>query len=247
MKIIKFQKKKSNIYTLYLEDNSKVDIPEEVIFKYDLLLKKVFILTPEITEAIDYYNSYELAIKYLTNKMRTKNEIINYLQKKETSNFNIAKIIDDLEEKNYLDDNSYVKAYINDKISFTNDGPSKIVYDLENKGIKEAIIYNNISIFTKELQEDKIKNIIKKQELSNRNKGNMYLKNKISSYLNTQGYDRELSNKLLNSYTFKEDDNLREKEYQKVYEKIKKKNPTKSEKEIEFLVKQKMYSLGFKL
>ncbi len=246
MKIIKFQKKKSNVYTLYLEDNSKVDIPEEVIIKYNLLLKKEFVLTSEMKEDIDYYISYELAIKYLTNKMRTKNEIINHLQKKETSNFNIAKIIDDLEDKNYLDDNLYVKAYVNDKINFTNDGPAKIIYDLENKGINENIIYSNITIFTKDIQEEKIKNLIKKQEDANRNKGNTFLKNKISSYLVTQGYDRELVFSLLSSHTFKEDDAIREKEYKKIYEKLKKKNPTKSEKEIEFLVKQKMYSIGFR-
>ena len=40
MKILKFSKKKKGLYEVYLEDNTKYLLYEEIILKYELLLTK---------------------------------------------------------------------------------------------------------------------------------------------------------------------------------------------------------------
>ena len=40
MQIRRFQKKKNGMYTVFLEDGNHYDFSEEVILKYELLIKK---------------------------------------------------------------------------------------------------------------------------------------------------------------------------------------------------------------
>ena len=59
-----------------------------------------------------------------------------------------------------------------------------------------------------------------------------------------EGFNQSLVTSLLNSTTISEDETLKEKEYQKYYRKLSRKYQGK---ELEYKLKQKMYSLGFNI
>ena len=244
MKILKYDKKKNGMYQVFFDNDYDVDLHEEIILKYGLLIKKEA-SQKEIDKMLDEnkkYLAYNMSIKYLTSKMRSIKEMKEYLSKNNFDKDTIDSVIDILIKEKYLDDNSYSKAFINDKILLTNDGPNKIKNKLIELGVSKEIIDNNIEVFTDSTQMEKIKKIADKQIAINKNKSVFILKNKITDYLYNLGYDKSLILDYINKVSIKDDKDLMKKEYDKIYKKLSKKY---SGTELEYKVKQKMYSLGF--
>lgn len=244
MKINKFTKKKNGMYDISFEDGRTITAHEDIILKYELLIKKE--LTEELEQKIEKENityiAYDLAIKYITKKMRCKKELKEYLSSKEVDLKEIEKVIEILEKNGYLNEEIYVESFINDKIILSNDGPNKIRKELQTKGINTKTIEEKIAVFEKEQQIEKINKIITKMIKSNKSKSTYILKNKIIDYLSNLGYEKSLILDLLSNFELEDSKDLIKKEYDKIYKKLSKKY---SGKELEYKVKQKMYSLGF--
>ena len=87
MQILKWKKKKKNIYTAFFSDHQEISIFEDLVLKYDLLLKKN--ISDKEVEMIKKENSllegYYESLKYLTRKMRSRKEIGDFLTRKEYS------------------------------------------------------------------------------------------------------------------------------------------------------------------
>lgn len=245
MQINKFVKKKNDMYNIVLEDGTVLVAHQNLILKYDLLIKKS--ITNELRNIIEEENltyiAYNIALKYIANKMRTKKEIKEYLLKKEVDETIANNVIEMLENDSYIKDETYAVAFINDKINLSNDGPNKILRELVDKGIDQSIAFSKIEIFDKETQKEKIKMIADKLIKNNKTKSTYFLKNKIIEYLSNLGYDKSLILDAINNISFVENNNIAKKEYEKIYKRLSRKY---SGKELELKIRQKMYSLGFK-
>lgn len=245
MQINKFVKKKNDMYNIVLEDGTVLVAHQNLILKYDLLIKKS--ITNELRNIIEEENltyiAYNIALKYIANKMRTKKEIKEYLLKKEVDKTIANNVIEMLENDSYIKDETYAVAFINDKINLSNDGPNKILRELVDKGIDQSIAFSKIEIFDKETQKEKIKMIADKLIKNNKTKSTYFLKNKIIEYLSNLGYDKSLILDAINNISFVENNNIAKKEYEKIYKRLSRKY---SGKELELKIRQKMYSLGFK-
>lgn len=244
MKILKYEKQKNGMYQVYFDNDYDVDLHEEIILKYGLLIKKEA-SQKEIDKMLDEnkkYLAYNLSLKHLASKMRTKKEIEDFLIKKEFDKDTVKEVIEILCKENYLDDSIYSKAFINDKILLSNDGPNKIYNKLIDMGVDKDIVKENIIIFTEDIQKEKIKKIVDKQVSANRNKSAYALKNKIINYLYNQGYNKLLIVDYLNTISIKDDKELLKKEYDKIYKNLSKKY---NGEELEYKIKQKLYSKGF--
>lgn len=244
MQINKFIKKKNGMYNILLEDGTNIIAHEDLILKYELLLtKEIDDKTKEkIEEENLSYIAYDLAIKQIAKKARSTKEIEEYLKKNMVNKDIILNIIDKIKKEGYLNDSLYTEMFINDKINLSNDGPFKIKEELIKKGIDENIINDKISLFDEDLQKDKIKKILDKQIKTNRSKSNYILKNKISNYLVNLGYNKNIIYKELSNTNFESDDDIRKKEYDKLYKVLSRKY---SGKELEYKIKSKMYAKGF--
>ncbi|MDD6879257.1 MAG: RecX family transcriptional regulator [bacterium] len=243
MNIEKFTKKKDGFYNLNLDNSSKILIHEDLILKYDLLIHKEVSnqFIDRLIKENNIYLIYNKAIKYITIKMRSKYELEVYLIKQGFDKDQINIVIDKLCNQGYLNDIEFCKAYINDKINLSNDGPKKIISILKQNKINSEIIEEYISIFNEALQEEKINKLISKQIISNTNKGSNLLKQKILNNLINIGYEREVILKCLENFEFN-DKELYKKEYNKLYNKLSKKY---SGRELEYKIKQKLYQKGF--
>ena len=244
MKVLRYEKKKNGMYQVFFDNGNDIDLSEEIILKYNLLIKKEASssLIDKMLDENKVYIGYNLAIKYITTKMRSKKEIREHLKKKEIDNDSINEIIGILIKEKYIDDDSYAKAYVNDKILLTNDGPNKIRNSLEDLGINSKSINGASELFDPSIQEEKIDKVIKKLINTNRTKSGYLLKNKILTYLSNLGYDRSIVNKVINNYEFKTDKDIEKKEYEKIYNRLSHKY---SGDELKLKVRQKMYALGF--
>ena len=200
MEIIKFKKIGRNKYKITL-DNIEIVVYEDIIFKYDLLIKKN-IGIKELDKIIDdnrYYEAYYLALKYIEIKMRSKKEIIDYLKQKDIEYIYIDFAINKVDSLGLLNDKQYIEAFINDKINLSSDGPFKIRRSLIELDFDENDIDDYLNKIDNSVWEDKLKKIVNKKVSLIKNKSYFMLISKLSNDLYLLGYDKymideELSN-----------------------------------------------------
>lgn len=245
MKILKYDKKKNGMYQVFFDNGNNIDLHENIILKYDLLIKKE-ISSDTIEKMLDenqIYIAYDLSIRYISTKMRSKKEICEFLSKNNIDSKVIDKVIDMLTKEKYIDDNNYADCFVNDRIILSNDGPEKIRRKLHELGINDDAISLSLEKFNEEIQKEKIEKLATKQINVNRNKSNTLLKNKIIDYICSLGYYRSMVIDIVKGMEFCDDSDIAKKEYDKIYKKLSRKY---SGDELEFKVKQKMNSLGFR-
>lgn len=245
MKIIKYKKKKNDIYEITLENLRTIELYEDVILKYNLLLSKEIELdNKEIFDFNIECEIYHKALKFLKLRARSKKEVKDKLIKDNYDIKIIIKIVKKLEKQGYINDLLFSKSFLNNKLITTNNGPYKIRKDLHDKGISDDIINEVMNEYVDDIQQEKIKKIINTMLKSNRNKGNNVLKNKISYHLITQGFDKKIIEDLISNTIFPDDSMIAKKEYDKLYNKFSSKY---SGYELEMKIKQKMFQKGFKI
>lgn len=243
MKIEKFKKLKSGMYELQLEDFDKLFTYEEVILKYELLLKKEIneSLMNKILNDNKYYDCYYKAINTIKRSSKTRYEL--YMKLKNDFDEEIVnKVLDDLLKQNYINDKVYASSYLNLEINTTYHGPYRIRRDMENKGIDDSIIDEVMISYTDEIQEEKLKKIITKKINSNHNKSNSFLIRKLKNELKMDGFNQSIIDNILANIKIEDDSSIREKEYQKLRKKLEKKY---SGSELEYKIKEKMIQKGF--
>ncbi|MGN1001029.1 MAG: hypothetical protein ACI4OG_03740 [Bacilli bacterium] len=245
MEIVKFIKQKNGEYKLVLQNDEVISLHEDLILKKDLLLKRK--VSPEeikkLLEENKDYIAYSKALKYIGIKMRNESEVRNYLLKLGVSSKVIDDVVTRLYSNGYLNDREYAKAYINDRISLSNDGPYKIIKYLTTLNIKEEDIDDLIKVFDINIQKEKINKIINKYIKANNNNGSYLIKQKIHYNLINLGYDGNLITEELSKIDIDDSENFK-KEYDKLYQKLSKKY---SGSELEYKIKQKLFQKGFRV
>jgi len=245
MRITKYQKSGKDKYRIYFDNNTSLLIYEDVIFENSLLYKKE--LDSEELEKVLFDNSvsilYNQAIKYLTLRIRSEEEIRKYLEKKEENIAIINLIIEKLKHQGYLNDEVFVKAFIQDKIYLSNYGPWKIKNEL-TKYIKDDNLINQyIENIDNQVILENMKKLIEKYIKINRKYSGNVLKQKIYNNLINLGYDKKMIYDELQNSNFNETENLI-KEYQKLKKKYEKKYDSYK---LEMVIKQKLMAKGYNI
>lgn len=223
MKIQKYTKDKQNKYKVRIDDEDYV-LYDDVIIKYNLLMTKEIDKTVflEMLKYNEELTSYYESIKYINRKLRSEKEVIMYLEKKGIDKKIITKTINKLIETKYLNDDLYFKAYFNDQINLSNNGPKKIKLNLLKLGFKESDIDKRIMDYPEDIWLTKIEKYIEKKIKNNHNASDAMLKRKVLTDLINLGYEKEMIESVLNSYKIDDKDILK-KEYLKAKMKYEKK------------------------
>lgn len=242
MKINKFKKIGSNKYKIYF-DNESLIVYEDVILKYNLLYKKDIDndLLIEINKENYKSSIYDVSIKYISVRMRSKKELEEYLKKKKYDQKDIEETIKRLQSQDLLNDEKFAKSYINDKLYLTNYGLTKIKNDLLKLGVEEYIIdaiVNNIDL---QVINDKLSKIIDKELKINSKLPINKLNNKIINRCINLGYNYEDILNILNDKNIEGNSNI-EYDYKKIYEKYKNKY---DEYKLNAVIKSKLYQKGY--
>ncbi len=242
MKIGKYTKLKSNKYSVEI-DGVVVKLYDDVIVKYELLRVKEIDekLFKEITEYNDKLEAYYKALKYITKKLRTEKEIYKYLEKSYDKR-TIMETIDKLKKMGYLNKEVYLKCYISDQVSMNLVGPNKIKKDLVSLGYSEEEILPMIEEIDDDVWYSKIQKLVNRKINANRNLGNSKLKEKISYDLSNLGFYKWMIEDVIHNSEFKDNSNILEKEYNKIYSKLSRKYDGSS---LDYQVKIKLFQKGF--
>lgn len=236
MQINKIQKKGAK-YKIYLDDEI-IDTYDEVILKYNLLYKKD--LSDDLKQTIikenNYYEDYHRAMDFINKRLRSEYEVLNYLNKRNCEATNT--IITKLKDIGLINDEAFAKAYVNDKINLSLDGPDKIRNDLKKLKVAEEYIEKALSNIDEDIIFQHMQKLINKKMKSTKYTGYV-LKNKINIYLINSGYSKSLINQVLDNIDFH--NNISE-EMEKIYKKLSSKYQGDN---LYLKIKQKLYSKGF--
>lgn len=244
MRIEKFVKDKKNKYKVTIDSEDYI-LYDDVIIKYELIRKSNIDrkLLDEIISLNAELKSYYDSIKYITKKLRSEKEIYEYLHKHEISDEIIEKTIKHLKDNNFLNEEVFLKAYINDQINLSNNGPKKIRINLYNLGINENLVDEAISNISSSVWTQKISKYIDKKIKTNHASSEYMLKIKITKELINLGYDEYDINQEIAKYDIIDTDILN-KEMEKARRELSRKY---SGYELEQKIRARLYRKGFKV
>mgnify|MGYP004469378773 FL=1 len=204
MRIEKYELTKKNVYNVYLSNGEVLELNGKVITDNELLIKKE--IDNELYDKLKRDNTIcilvDTSVKYIDRRLRSIKELKEYLKNKEEDTTIIEEVIDKLIDNKYLDDDRFTKAFIKDKLNFTNWGDYKIKNELKRLGVNEEIIYNNMINIDDNIYYERINKIIDKDISTNKKYNGIKLKNKIYNHLLTLGYSKEKVISIINNYNF---------------------------------------------
>lgn len=127
----------------------------------------------------EYIKARAKAIKYIMFKMRTATEVYNKLKTLEFSEKEIVKVIEDLTQLEYINDEEYVKRFIESNKKTKKLSKSMLKMKLKNKGISEEIIekyFNDLEVSDIEaiIKLLNKKNFLKTIDFDDKNKIKLY-------------------------------------------------------------------------
>lgn len=200
MEIVKYIKKGNGNYQIIFDNEKKINIQEDVIIKNNLLYKKEIYndLLLKIIVENEEYEIYNKCVNYIGVRLRSINEIREYMARKDISLEKQEEVIERLLKNKLLDDSVFARAFIKDKMNFTTMGPYRIELELKKHKIDDKIIKKYINEIDRDMIYDKIDRQINKLIKSNKNKSN--LRNKIYNNLLGLGYSSEMVVSMINKY-----------------------------------------------
>lgn len=243
LKISKIKKTASGKYNLVLDNSEKIITYDDVILKNNLLYNKEIDseLLNKLNKETNYYDIYNKCIKLISIRLRSEKEIDDYLVKNNILDEQKAKIISELKNNGLINDEQFTKAFIIDKLNFSNNGPSKIKKELLEHNINEYIINEELRNIDSSIYLEKMKKIIDKKIKANKKYSDYILKQKIMSDLILLGFYRDDINICLNNIVI-DNNTLIDSTYDKLYKKLSLKYEGN---ELYKKLKEKLYQKGF--
>ena len=243
MEIVKFKKNKDNTYMVVFDNELSLKLYDDVIIKYNLLVNKILDDTrlTEIIEYNDYLLGYYKAIKYIMKKLRSEKEVRVFLEKMGINKSDIEQLIIKLRKDGYINESSYLKAFINDQINLSLNGPDKIRDSLKKQGFSYEVIDDYLDNFADEWII-RIEKLVSKKIKLNHNLGKNKLKNKIINDLINIGYKKYDIMMVLDKFEF-DDGTIIKKEYNKALRKFEQ----KYKDNLNYKIKDYLYKKGFDL
>lgn len=245
MKILNIKKLQSGKYKITFDNNEKLTLHDDIILKNNLLFHKEITNEEfnELNKENNNYNNYAKVLKYISYKMRSTKEVKEYLKKLKCSEFEQSEIIEKLINNKLINDELYVKSFINDKINLSLDGPYKIRRYLESQDIDSSFIDKELDKIDYEIFENKLKKIIEKKIKTNHKDSEYQLKKKILEYCSNIGYPKDMINENLCDVKI-DSSKIIQKEYNLLYQKLDTKYDDNS---IKYEIKKRLLNKGFKI
>lgn len=197
---ISIQTKNKQRYNIFLDEQYAFSVDEAVLVTFHL--RKGLELTKQQIEEILYEEQirkgYQLAINYLSYRMRATKEMIEHLKSKEIDSNNIAIIIDRLVSENYLNDGDFAKAFVRSRINLTFKGPEVIRRELIEKGMSEKEINEALKIFSYEEQLEKAAHLLQKKYPKQLKTSRADQDRKMYTLLLSKGFTSDVVQQVLN-------------------------------------------------
>ena len=201
-KILSITPYRKNTYKIITSSGDDFSAPEEVLLK--MSLKEGGELSDSdinlLKSSMDYFKVRNMALTLLDYRMRSKKELELKLIKKGNNKNTISKVIEDLEDKGWVDDEKFCLAFGKDQINRNSIGPIALKYKLKEHIDSLSLIEEMSNRIYSELN---IENIIMKVLVKyspEKIKKEETLKRKIINRLKRKGHYWQDIDEVLNKY-----------------------------------------------
>ena len=189
---ISVQKKNKERYSIYVQEGFLVGVSESTLI--DLKLAKGVEVTPDLFRRIQReegrFAVKSYLMKLLARRDHARKELLTKARKKDYPEEVVLDILDELQEKGYINEESFAEKFTADKFNLNQWGPSKIKAHLYKKGVSKHIIEKSISNYFEDLElKETYKNLVLKRKRRFLKEENLLKrKKKIFDYLNRKGF-----------------------------------------------------------
>ncbi|MDX1586480.1 MAG: RecX family transcriptional regulator [Balneolaceae bacterium] len=189
---ISVQKKNKERYSIYVEEGFLVGVSESTLI--DLKLVKGVEVTPRLFRKIQReegrFAVKSYLMKLLARRDHARKELLTKARKKDHPEEVVLDILDELEVKGYINEESFAEKFTADKFNLNQWGPSKIKAHLYKKGVSKHIIEKSIGNYFEDLElKETYKNLVLKRKRRFLKEENpIKRKKKIFDHLNRQGF-----------------------------------------------------------
>ncbi|MBI4999665.1 RecX family transcriptional regulator [Candidatus Gottesmanbacteria bacterium] len=146
----------------------------------------------------EFTKFYDRALKFLSYRPRSEKELLNWFKKKKVSEKTQTLILLRLKEQNLVNDEEFVKWWIEQRTVFKPMGKYLIARELKQKGISQNIIDPLLHGSTVSLPEfDLAKKAAEKKIKTYKNLPPLEFRQKLSAFLARRGFSWEIVNDIL--------------------------------------------------
>ncbi|MCF6139308.1 recombination regulator RecX [Pseudalkalibacillus berkeleyi] len=253
MKITKItvQKKNKSRFNVFIDRGNGEEfgfgIDEEVYIQSKI--RKGTELTEKEVKSLQLQDQFQkglnMAMNYLSYRMRSMDEIRQYLIKKEFEPHTAESVIERIKELGYLDDMEFSKMFIRSKVMTTKKGPKALKQDLKQKGVDDLTIENALTIYTEEEQVDEATKLVEKKAKQSKKLSEHALKQKIGQVLQQKGYAWSIIEQAIDKASLSKDEDEEREALNLQAEKANRKYKQYSGWEYKQKMKQFLYRKGF--
>lgn len=201
---IEIQKNRSNYFNLYTEEDTFLfSITEETLLHFGLQ-KDQDLSNSKLQEIIHHDTCMRCvyqALRYLSRRPHLQNELKLKLRRKQFSENIIDQTIEYLQNKNYLDDLSFITSFIDEQIQLRKSGPQLIRKKLFEKGAPAQVVDRMIEEIYPENQQFNNALLLfdkKRKHLTGLNQEK--LKEKMFRFLQQKGYPWVVIERVFNDH-----------------------------------------------
>ncbi|RBW68139.1 recombination regulator RecX [Bacillus taeanensis] len=198
------QKNNEERFNIFITRGGKEEfafgVDQDVLIKFGLR-KGLEIDEQEIHEVLfedEIKKAVNLAVQFLSYRMRSEKEVRDYLQKKEISEEAVPQVIEKLLYYNYLDDLEFAKAFVRTRKRTTVKGPYLIRQELIEKGISEDNLVKALKEYSFEEQVDNAFQFAEKKQKQASKTSASAFKQKMNGTLRGKGFSGEVIEIVLN-------------------------------------------------
>ena len=197
MKVTKIVKKNARNVLIHFDNDEVLFLSVDIFYKSGLK-KNDEISDDRFSSLIKENRLFHIkqrAFRYLGRRQHSTSELRMKLKQKGYETELINQVLDDLKQKNYLNDTKFAEMFVEEKIKLKLWGEQKLRGELIKRGIKSEIISDVLR--NKITDEDKLNNALiiasrKYDTLRIRYLDKDVIKKKLITFLNSRGYNYDV-------------------------------------------------------
>lgn len=203
---IELQEGNKKRFNIYIDDIFSFSVHEDILIAYKLFKEKE-VDEEELKKILfeeERNKCWQKSLKYLNYKQRTVKELRRYLLNESFSNEDVDYTLNKLIEKEFVNDELYAERFIKQRIDFNPKGKKLLKFELQQKGVSEAIINQSLENIDIELEYSLACNLLEKKQLLT--KGNDKDKQRrIANFLERRGFSYDVIIRILNENNMRYD------------------------------------------
>lgn len=189
---ISVQKKNKQRYSIFVNNEFLLGVAEQTLLKYSLA--KGVEITPPLLKKLQReegrFAIKSYLLKLLSRRDHARKELLDKARRKDYPKEVIESVLDELQEKGFINDTDFAEKYAADKCTLRKWGPVKIQSHLYKKGIPKSIAYQGIqkAFEDENLHETFLTLVLKRKRRFLKEEDLFKRKKKVFNYLAQRGF-----------------------------------------------------------